>query len=452
MSTLVSLSRRTVTGLITTSGQQFCDWSADYRLLAQGRIDPDALFGVLQRGILDDLPADQPLVAAIDDTVSQKKGRKVPGTAWRRDPMSPPFQANLVWGRRFIQLSAVVPSREEQAPGRAIPIDFVHAPTPKRPPRSADEQTWAHYRQMSREHALARQGAQRIAQLRSSMDEKGAWYRQLWMVGDGSYTNGTILRGLPRATTFVGRVRSDAQLHGMPPQRVKGERGRVRRYGTTTLTPDQVRTDESIPWQTTPVFAAGSVHEMRYKSVGPLLWRPAGADRLLRLIVIAPLAYRLTRHSKLLYRNPAFLICTDSKASPAAILKAYVSRWDIEVNIRDEKQLLGLDEAQVRNEVSSKIAPALAVVSYSVALLAASRAFGVNGSPMSLPRPKWRAHAPRPRASTADILNHLRFELWGQAISPPHYSGFASSNSPTPKPQNCYPHFADTLFYAQPRA
>jgi hypothetical protein len=191
---------------------------------------------------------------------------------------------------------------------------------------------------------------------------------------------------------------------------------------------------------------------MRYKTVAPVLWRTAGASRPLRLVVIAPLGYLRSKLARKLYRQPAFLICTDPDASPEAILKAYVSRWDIEVNLRDEKQLLGLDEAQVRTEASARLAPALAVASYAVVLLAAARAFGVTGCPVSLPRPKWRRSTPRPRASTADLLNHLRFELWGRAIATPRFSDFAATPVSTTNHEKLYPSLHATLFYAQPRA
>lgn len=448
----MSLSRRTVTGLITTSGSQFRDWSADYRLLAEERVDPVALFGVLRRGVLDDLAPEEPVLVAMDDTVSHKQGRHVPGTAWRRDPMSPPFQSNFVWGRRFIQISAVLPSGGHDAPGRAIPIDFVHAPTLQRPLRKAGDEAWAAFRQARRQQSLTRQGVERVTRLRAAMDEEGASGRPLWVVADGSYTNGTMLKQLPQATTMIGRVRCDAQLHRVPRPRAAGEKGRTRRYDAATLTPEQVRTDESVPWQTAAVYAAGSVHQMRYKTVAPVLWRTAGASRPLRLVVIAPLGYLRSKLARKLYRQPAFLICTDPDASPEAILKAYVSRWDIEVNLRDEKQLLGLDEAQVRTEASARLAPALAVASYAVVLLAAARAFGVTGCPVSLPRPKWRRSTPRPRASTADLLNHLRFELWGRAIATPRFSGFAATPVSTTNHEKLYPSLHATLFYAQPRA
>jgi hypothetical protein len=441
-----------VTSLISTSGRQFADWSADYRLFAEQRVDPDVLFDSIRKRILDDLALDRPLVVAMDDTISHKKGRKIPGASWRRDPMSPPFQANLVWGRRFLQISAVIPPDENGKPGRAIPIDFKHAPTPTKPKRKATDHEWSQYRRDCRAQSIAQQGVERLRMLRSNMSKDGQRDRPLWVSVDGSYTNRTVLKQLPDQTTLIGRIRRDARLHYRPDPKRDGTMGRTRLYGVRTTTPDDVRHDESIGWNSARIYAAGKVHTMRYKTVSPLLWRIAGADRPLRLIVIAPLAYRPSLRSKVLYRHPAFLICTDPDLDPQQVLKAYVSRWDIEVNFRDEKQLLGFDEAQVRNPASAAIAPCFAVAAYSILLLAAVRAFGVNGVPAALPPPKWRTHKTKPRASASDLINHLRFELWGRAISASSFSGFVNTNSPTPKPKKLRPALASTLFYAQSRA
>jgi hypothetical protein len=65
-------------------------------------------------------------------------------------------------------------------------------------------------------------------------------------------------------------------------------------------------------------FAAGKSHAFKIKTIRPLRWRPAGKKHNLRLIVIAPLGYRLTKHSRMLYRKPAFLICTDPDAEDSA--------------------------------------------------------------------------------------------------------------------------------------
>ena len=41
-------------------------------------------------------------------------------------------------------------------------------------------------------------------------------------------------------------------------------------------------------------------------------------------MVIKPLGYRLRRGAKLLYREPAFLICTDPELDLPTLLQAYV--------------------------------------------------------------------------------------------------------------------------------
>ncbi len=348
-----------MTGLISTSGRQFRDWSADYRFFSKERFDPRCIFEVIRSAILEDLGPECPLVVAMDDTISKRKGRKIPGTSWRRDPMSPPFHPNFVWGRRFLQVSAVLPSQHDQGPSRAIPIDFAHAPTPNKPKKKAPSQAWTQYRRDCRAQSISQQGVERLAELRSQMNRDGETDRPLWVSVDGSFTNGTVLKQLPEQTILIGRIRRDARLHPLPDPKCDGAMGRTRLYGKAIITPEQVRQDQSIEWQCASVYAAGKVHTMRYKTVSPLLWRAAGAQRQLRLLVIAPLTYRLSRRSRLLYRHPAFLICTDPSLDPEQVLRAYVSRWDIEVNFRDEKQLIGFDEAQVRSPASSCNAPAL---------------------------------------------------------------------------------------------
>ncbi len=438
-----------MTGLISTSGRQFQDWSADYRFFSKERFDPNCLFDTVRKGILDDLGAGSPFLVAMDDTITRKKGRKIPGTSWRRDPMSPRFQTNLVWGRRFIQVSALISSDIPDGPGRAVPIDLTHAPTLAKPKKAVSAQEKTEYRREARARSLSQQGVDRLKDLRSKISNDGEPDRPLWVTVDGSYTNTTVLKQLPEKTTLIGRIRCDACLHPKHNPDLDKAKGRTRLYGVEEIRPQQILENSNIGWQTVPVYAAGKIHNMRYKTVAPLLWRPAGADRPLRLLVIAPLAYRLNRSSRILYRRPAFLICTDPDLAPDEILKAYVKRWDIEVNFRDEKQLLGFDEAQVRNPSSACIAPKLAVAAYSFLLLAATRSFGVNGIPSAIPQPKWRAKTKKPRASTMDLINHLRFELWGRAIGSTSFSGFASTDPQTPKPEKCMPNLASSVFYAQ---
>jgi hypothetical protein len=57
--------------------------------------------------------------------------------------------------------------------------------------------------------------------------------------------------------------------------------------------------------------------------------------------VIKPLGYRLRAGSKLLCRQPAFLVRTDVNLDLQLLVQSYIRRWEIECNHREEKSLLG---------------------------------------------------------------------------------------------------------------
>jgi len=441
LSQLLCLGRHTLTGVLGTSGRLFCDWSADYRMYSAQRVKPEKLFAPVRQALTDRLAPAQPLVVALDDTRIRKSGHKTHGVKYTRDPLGPAFHVNFIKAQRFVQISMASPADSGMA--RMIPIDFVHAPAATKPRPGADEQAYARFRKAKRETALPKVGADRLRALRSAMDKDGQQNRPLWSVADGGFTNRTFLKDLPPRTVATGRIRADAKLYHLP-EPTKGKPGRNRVYGERAATPEELRLDASIPWQKIEVFAAGKMHQFKTKTLAPLRWRPAGKDHDLRLIVIAPLGYKLTKHSRVLYRKAAYLICTDPNVSIQEVLQTYVWRWDIEVNFRDEKTLLGVGQAQVRHEHSVENVPALAVAAYAMLLTAAIQAYGPTGRPDSLPSPKWRTEKGL-RASTQALIQHLRHEVWAQFI---HFSGFPSHHAPDMKPQKLESSLESALFYA----
>lgn len=434
--------------MLTTAGLQFSDWSADYRLFSASRVVPEALFAVNRRGVLEQLAPAAPLLAAMDDTLLRKSGAKVPGVAWRRDPLGPKFQTNLIRAQRFIQCSAALVPQTGPGPCRMVPIGFEHAPSLRKPGKNAPPERWREHREQARHHNLSCQGAALVQRLRADMDrDEPGQTRALWVSVDGSYTNRNVLRGLPERTTLIGRIRGNARLFH-PWQGQQPATGRTRRYGERAPTPEKLRRDESVPWQTVQAFAAGKLHTMRIKTLTPLLWQVTGGQLPLRLIVIAPLGYRPNRKSRLLYRDPAYLIVTDPNVPTVQALQAYLWRWDIETNHRDEKQLIGVGQAQVRHPASAHIVPAFAVATYGMLLLAATRAFGLHGMPIAIPPPKWRRRKPKARPSSADLINALRHKLWSEALGSSRFSGFATTRSGDTKPEKLEPDLASALFYA----
>jgi hypothetical protein len=422
---LTAEDRRTITSMLEASGRTDCDWSGDYRVFSRDVWNPSEVFGLLVPQILALDPVhDRPVVAALDDTNLRKTGTHIPGVAYRRDPMSPPFHVNFVRAQRFVQTSIVVPFSGEPSAARAIPIAFDHAPSAAKLPRNpSDEQRTEHGKQRQATRLTTR-AIDAIARLRHVINQNDA-DRSLLMTVDGTYTNGEVLKRLPQRTHLIGRVRKDACLHHLPDSSIR--RGRPTLYGVN-VTPEQVRQDDAIPWIGLRIFAAGREHDCDVKVVEPLLWRKSGASLRLRLIVIRPIAYRRSNKSHhLLYRQPAYLITTDLQTPVRELVQAYFWRWDIEVNHRDEKQLIGVGHAQVRAPKSAERVPAFAVACYSILLISAAKAFGLASSQPILSLPKWRSSQCSHRISTRQMQRRLRAERLSSPYRSPNFDHFASN-------------------------
>lgn len=440
LSSLVGLGRSTLTGMLCTQGKLHQDWSADYRLYSEQRIDSCALLDVIRQEATLHLEKSAPLIVGLDDTLLRKRSRRTPGVSYRRDPLGPPFGCNLVLAQRFLQLSMALPQGDGGA--RMIPIDFHHAPSAQKPSSKAPEKDWKDYRQAQQKMKLTQVAAERILRLREQVPAD----RPIQLVGDGGYTNGTLFRNLPENVTFIGRIRKDARLYELPAS--QNSKGRKRRYGKEAPTPEELRQDQRIPWKTVEAFACGKTHLFKVKTLSSVRARIDGGRRDLRLVVIAPLGYRKKKGSRLLYRQPAYLVCTDPNLSLEKLLQAYLWRWEIEVNFRDQKTLLGVGQAQVRNPQSVHAVPQLQVAAYSLLLLSSVKAFGSKGLPQTLPPPKWRKTNPPSRPTTSQLINQLRYELWASQLRSNHFSDFASDPLPVTKSEKCNPDLASSLFYA----
>jgi hypothetical protein len=202
-----------------------------------------------------------------------------------------------------------------------------------------------------------------------------------------------------------------------------------------------------VPWQPVRAFAAGKEHDFKIKTLHNLRWRPAGPNQAFTLLVIAPLAYRLSQESRLLYREPAFLICNDPHLPPQEIVRSYPWRWEVEVNFREEKTVLGIGEAQVRPAASVEMEPALGVISYAMLLLADSHRTPEDQP--ALPPTKWNAHTVPQPASTQQLVNILRGEVWGRGLGVENFSGFTSTLSANLKPQKFPLNPASAVLYCR---
>ncbi|MFA6290547.1 MAG: transposase [Victivallales bacterium] len=409
---LISFGRHTITGMLSASGRQDTDWSAAYRLFEKRRVDTGVMFEVPLKTLVDSLPPGSPVIGAIDDTQLRKTGKRVYGTAWKRDPLGPKFNTNFVWAQRWLQISVALPEANGRC--RAIPVDFHHCPSAKKPGRKAGLEEISEYRRQQKAMAMPLLAVARLGKLRERIPTE----RRLVISGDGAYTNRTICRHLPPNTVFLGRIRKDARLFASPDE--SPARGRKCVYGQQMPTPEEIRQDEQVGWREVKAATGDKLHTFKIKTVKRVRSKISG-NQDLKLIIVQPLRYRLSAKSKLLYREPAYIVSTDPELDEEKILQWYLWRWEIELNFRDEKNIFGIDEAMVRTKDAVETLPPFIASSYAMLLLAGRKSVGEDTT--NLIAPKWRNPASISRPSTNHYLSRMRQEIF-QMFAKNNFEGF----------------------------
>jgi DDE superfamily endonuclease len=402
LSGLLTVGRRWITRMISTAGRDQQDWSADYRVFSRSPWKSTDIFEPIVRNTV--LLSDGDYIpVALDDTNVPRRGLHVKAARWLRDPLSPPFHINLRRAIRFLHFSMLL--RHGPAEGdlcRGIPVRFEMVEVVKKPGKGATPEELSAYKKEKKLKNLSTYAVKAIKELRQAYDLAGASNKTLILVGDGSFCNRTVMRGTFERTILVARTRKDAALCEPAPA------GGRKIYGDRVFTPQSVREDQTIPWQTGSFIHGGGLRRLKFKEITNVLWRGGTQRCPLRLMVLEPTGYRVSPKSKLSYREPAFLLTRDMSCPASILIQSYLDRWQIEVNHRDLKDVLGLGEAQVWADRSVPRQPSFVAASYSILLLAAHYAYGPSRTSVYDPLPKWRQDAKRP--SCLDLVAQLRKE------------------------------------------
>ncbi|MDA1086747.1 MAG: transposase, partial [Verrucomicrobia bacterium] len=407
---LLCNQRRTVTGLLSTLGREQQDWSKAYRLYRE-HVDGAAIFSPVLDGVLELLPEDSALVIAMDDSYLRKSGTKVAASGWYRDPLGPGFHTNLMWAQRFIQLSAAVPDPANPKRSRMIPIAIELIPKLPKPAKDATKEDLVHYEQIKALNSPGAHATRLLQQVREHLDECGHSETIIRACGDGDYSNSTLLPHLPARTVYIGRTRSDLNLRSAPKQPARRSAGRPRSYGKPLPTPEALRKDKSIAWEGLRICNGPKTTKVRYKHIAQAKWHIAGEKAVVQIVVIAPLRYKKRKNGPWKYTQPAYLICTDADMPVEELIQSYFWRWGIEVNFKEEKQLFGAGQAQLRNTSSVSSAPAVCIATYAALLLAGIRAYGFHSRSPSVEPPKWYARKNTTRVTASDLIKQVHQEM-----------------------------------------
>jgi hypothetical protein len=139
------------------------------------------------------VPAGAPVDAAVDDTLFKRRGKKVWAASWFHDG-SAPGPAKTGYGNTWVILAVIV-----SLPGVSRPVAVPVMAKLVIKGSNSKSRLW-----------LARRMAERLAAALPG--------RRVRVTADSAYAGGE-LKGLPAGISWTTRVRKDAALHGLPPER-----------------------------------------------------------------------------------------------------------------------------------------------------------------------------------------------------------------------------------------
>jgi len=372
--------KRTVCGMLTGAGLSRL-WSHDraHSFFSRARWDPDDLGLAVARLVVALLvPAGQPVLAAVDDTLFRRRGKKVWAASWFHDG-SAQGPAKTGYGNNWVVLAIVVRLSFLARPV-ALPVlaKLVVKGT------TSSSRLW-----------LARRMAAALAGALPG--------RTVHLVGDAAYA-GKELRKLAPGITWTTRLRKDAALHDLPPAKT-GRRGRPRARGDRLPTPAKLAARQVF----TPVTVSryGTTVTVHAASL-TCLWYSVFGSRPVQVVLI---------RDRSASGCDLALVTTDTAATAAQVIERYASRWTIETAIEDAKQVFGTGQARNRTARAVRRTVPFQLACQSIAITWYATA-GHDPADVDLHRARAPWYTSKARPSTADMTGKLRRVLIAARFKP----------------------------------
>jgi DDE superfamily endonuclease len=255
------------------------------------------------------VPGGEPVEVLIDDTLFRRRGKKVWAASWFHDG-SAQGPAKTGYGNNWVVLAVAVRLPMVSRPV-AVPVmaKLVIKGT------ASASRLW-----------LARRMVTRLA--------AGFPGQRFSVTADSAYV-GDELKKLPAAVTWTTRLRSNAALHGLPPERT-GRKGRPRLKGDRL--PPLAKIAAAAAFSQVTVTRYGKTRTIAVHALTCLWYSVTGP---------APVTVVLIRDKSKTGYDIA-LVTTEKNPGIAHVIERYAARWAIEVAIEDAKQVFGTGQARNR--------------------------------------------------------------------------------------------------------
>jgi len=317
---ILALGDRTVTGMLRAlRGVASGHASVYHRVFSRAPWSLWPLGKILATAVLTQVPPDEPVAVAMDDTTAQHRGLCVYGKGCHHDAVRSARQHIVFrWGHRWIVLALSVrlpfASRRWALPVLAAlyrpePLDRKEGHRHKTPPD------------------LARQ----------LMAVLIHWFprRKFLFLGDGGYASHQLARFCHRHrrhATLISRFRGDACLYA-PPAKPGKRTGRPRMRGPKRATPQRVVAQGPLAGATVSWYGGGTRRGRWISGVG--LWYKSGKG-------VVPIRWVFVHDAQGTHRDEYFYT-TDPSLTGPQILSWFAARWPIETTFQEVRAHLGFE-------------------------------------------------------------------------------------------------------------
>jgi hypothetical protein len=232
--------------------------------------------------------------------------------------------------------------------------------------------------------------------------------RRIVLVVDGALAAiqlGLRCRRFREPVTYVTRLRMDARLFDLPPERKPGTRGRKRVAGRRQPKAADRLTNPTTGWQTARVsWYDGQPRQVQYVSEVALWYNTSKPPLLGRWVLLSDPSGQL---------KPCLLFATDPEATPEQIIQWFVMRWSVEVTFEEVRAHLGFETQRQWNALAiARSSPALLGLFSFVTLLADQLS---APSALACRSTAWYS---KTETTFADCLAFVRTTLWTQTHFP----------------------------------
>ena len=367
---LAQTGKRTVCGMLTGAGLARL-WPHDraHWFFARARWCADDLgLAVALLVVTLLVPAGDPVLVAVDDTLFKRRGKKVWSASWFHDG-SAQGPVKTGYGNNWVVLGIVCRLPMVRRPV-AVPVlaKLVIKDT------NSASRLW-----------LARRMAVLLAGALPGRD--------VHVVADSAYAGGE-LKDLPPGITWTTRLRKDARLFALPPART-GRRGAPRKKGDQL--PSLAGLAPAAEFTPVTVTRYGTAQTVSAAAV-TCLWYSVFRTRPVTVVLI---------RDKSKTGFDLALVTTDTAATATQVIERYAARWSIEVAIEDSKQVFGCGQARNRTARAVERTVPFQVICQAIAVCWYATA-GHDPSDIDARRLRAPWYRGKTEPSTADMAAKLR--------------------------------------------